>query len=140
MLLLSETPESRAADIKDALHSFRVYLKEKQVREALLSAERLKVKGYKVQFWQGKEWAVAATTLSPQELFVTPIPTPKTKAEYIVLKALGQVRSAMPKPSTVEDQRCFYNEGTRYYCQQVGKVVAKMWRILSYIQTHKGDL
>jgi hypothetical protein len=135
-MLLKETPASREADLKDALHTFFSNLKENKPKPALHGARRLDAKGYKVRFWTTEEWAAAAETKSPGELFCKPdeVDKKRTPAEEIVYSCIRKLK--FPQKSTVEYHRCYYKDGLLAYAIQIGKTRAKLWRILHYLQEH----
>jgi hypothetical protein len=137
MLALPETPSSRLADLYDALHSFRVCLVEKQIKSAISHAQRIQLHGYRVQYWSGKEWSVAASTTTPSTLFTEPKPLPPSRAEYIILKAIGETRRGLP---TLTGYTGYYSENNLLYAKTIGKNLAKLWRIYNYIKEQKGKL
>jgi hypothetical protein len=133
--LLEETSASREADLKDALHTFFANVREGKPKPALHGAKRLQDKRYRVKFWSQKDWTAEAETENPHELFTEPPPPKTSKAEYIILKALGELR--YPPKTTAEESKCFYNEmAVTRWATRVSRLRKILWDALAYVRSN----
>jgi hypothetical protein len=128
-LLLKETPASLEADLKDALHAFFANVKDSRFKDALDGAYRLQKKNYKVKFWSVRSWAASAERSDPGELFMDCPPMRTSKAEYILLKAIGETPFP-PKP----ESSAVYKQDDLAYAIEIGKVRTKLWHALEYVR------